>query len=282
MQIAKEETQELAPVSVVIPCYRCEDTIWRTVDSVAGQTWRPAELILVDDGSEDASVDVLCSLEREYGRNWLKVVLLTENRGPADARNAGWGVASQPLVSFLDADDTWHPNKVEIQLKYMLSHPEISISGHGRRWLREGEALQALPESYQVTLLPRWRILLSNPFSSGTVMLRRDLLFRFRAGKRYAEDYLLWSEIICSGRKAVLIDLELLYLHKAPYGAGGLSGRLWSMEKGELDAYWSLRTRKLVAFPTFLALALLSICKYARRAAPVYVKRAARGATDRR
>jgi glycosyltransferase involved in cell wall biosynthesis len=279
MQIAKEKTQELAPVSVVIPCYRCEDTIRRTVDSVARQTWRPAELILVDDGSEDASVDVLRDLEKEHGRNWLKLVLLTENRGPADARNAGWDVAGQPFVSFLDADDTWHQSKVEIQLKYMLSHPEISISGHGRRWLREGEALQALPESYRVKPLPGWRILLANPFSSGTVMLQRDLPLRFRAGKRYAEDYLLWSEIICSGRKAVLIDLELLYLHKAPYGAGGLSGKLWSMEKGELDAYWSLHTGKLVSRPACLALASLSICKYARRVAVNFFKRAARGAT---
>jgi len=282
MLVTKEEGQELAPVSVVIPCYRCQDTIRRSVDSVAHQTWRPAELILVDDGSDDATVDLLRALEREYDNNWLKVVLLAENRGPADARNAGWDAASQPFVCFLDADDTWHPNKVEIQLKYMLSHPEVAISGHRNRWIQEGEPLWTLPEVHRVTPLPRWRILLSNPFSTGTAMLRRDLPFRFKAGKRYSEDYLLWSEIICSGRKAVLIDLELLYLHKAPYGAGGLSGKLWSMEKGELETYWSLHAGKLISLPTFLALALLSICKYARRVALNSFKRVARGARDHR
>jgi glycosyltransferase involved in cell wall biosynthesis len=282
MQVTKEESQELAPVSVVIPCYRCQETVRRSADSVARQTWRPAELILVDDGSEDASVDVLRALEKECGRNWLKVVLLAENHGAADARNAGWDVASQPFVCFLDADDAWHPRKVEIQLRYMLSHPEVSISGHRSRWIQEGEALRVLPESYLVTPLPRWRILLSNPFSTGTAMLRRELPFRFKAGKRYSEDYLLWSEIICSGRKAVLIDLELLYLHKAPYGAGGLSGKLWSMERGELETYWSLHAGKLLSLPTFLALALLSVCKCARRVALNSFKRVSRGATDHR
>ena len=120
-----------APVSVVIPCFRCADTIERALSSVAGQSYRPAEVVVVDDASGDKTLDKLSELQRRHGSAWLKLVRLSQNGGPAVARNAAWDAASQPYLAFLDADDSWHPQKLEFQLAYMLAHPDIAITGHG-------------------------------------------------------------------------------------------------------------------------------------------------------
>jgi len=123
-------SNDLVAVSVVVPCYRCKETIERAVASVMGQTQVPAELILVDDQSGDGSLDLLKLIQSKYGCNQIKVVSLTVNQGAASARNAGWDVATQPYVAFLDADDAWHPLKIEIQLEWMLKHPGAALTGH--------------------------------------------------------------------------------------------------------------------------------------------------------
>ena len=82
-------------VSVIIPCYRCASTIRRAIQSVINQTQKPAEVVLVDDASADETLVVLRELEEQYP-DWIKVIALTENKGAASARNAGWAMANQP------------------------------------------------------------------------------------------------------------------------------------------------------------------------------------------
>ena len=122
---------EAVPVSVVMPCYRCAQTVERAVASVAAQTVRPMELILVDDGNADETRSVLAALRDRYSPGWIKLVLLEQNVGAASARNAGWEAASGQFIAFLDADDSWHPRKIELQYRFMLAQPDIVMSGHG-------------------------------------------------------------------------------------------------------------------------------------------------------
>jgi GT2 family glycosyltransferase len=95
-------------VSVVIPAYNAARYLAATLQSVAEQTSPPGEVIVVDDGSTDATVEIA----RSFGAN---VVSLT-NAGPAAARNAGTNAASGEYVAFLDADDVWVPEKLAVQL----------------------------------------------------------------------------------------------------------------------------------------------------------------------
>lgn len=224
------------PVSVVVPCYRCADTIERAVASVAAQTARPDELWLVDDGSGDDTPATLHEMRARYG-DWVNVLALPRNGGPSVARNAGWERASRPYVAFLDADDAWHPEKLRIQHDWMARHPEIALSGH--RYVRvtgDGEPYP-IPPDWRARRVGRVRLWLSNCFPTRTVMVRRDLPQRFLAGKNRSEDYLLWLQIVQAGNPAALLDVPLAYRFKAPYGDGGLSGDLWKMELGELDTY---------------------------------------------
>jgi glycosyltransferase involved in cell wall biosynthesis len=222
-------------------------------------------LILVLDGPNDILLKTLEELRSRYGDDWIRIVALDLNSGPSAARNAGWDLASQRYIAFLDADDAWHLRKIEVQLDYMETHREISLTGHRYRLLRTTEAPASIPEQYRVKHPSIARALLSNPIPTRSAMLRKELPFRFTTDKRYSEDYLLWAQILSSGYSVAVIDLELAYIFKAAYGEGGLSGYLWRMEKGELDAYRRLWQDAVITLPLLAALVLWSLAKYARR-----------------
>ncbi len=109
--------KENITVSVVIPAYNVEKYIKRAIDSVLSQTRTVDEIIVVDDGSTDRTTDLV----REYGR---QVKLFSQqNAGPSAARNLGISKSSGDYLAFLDADDIWLPEKIELQLEAIHKHP---------------------------------------------------------------------------------------------------------------------------------------------------------------
>ena len=246
----------IAPVSVVIPCFRCAATIGRALESVLAQTRRPAEIILVDDASDDGARDAAARLAPE-----LRIIALPRNAGPASARNAGWEAATQDYVAFLDADDAWHPRKLELQLGWMQAHPEVVLTGHGVVF----QEIAFQPEIERANPVNATQLLLANRFSTPTVVLRRNLLQRFAEGKRHSEDYLLWLEIVLAGGTAYYLDAPLALLFKPAYGAGGLSGQLWAHEAGELDAIARLRRGGQLGLASAAAAGAWSCLKFGRR-----------------
>lgn len=253
------------PVSVVIPCYRCTRTIGRAVASVAAQTCRPAEIILVDDGSGDETRSVLNDLCANYPPQWIKLVLLDQNVGAASARNAGWELASQPYIAFLDADDAWHCRKIETQYAYMRANPDVALCGHGYRLLKQNtlpywQVIQGNAKS-----IHKWELILSNKFVTPSAMVCRDVGHRFVEGQRYMEDHMLWLKIICSGGRVTRLPTELAAIYKEPFGVMGLSAQVWLMERGDLGNYRRLYNDKFINGYQFAALGMYSVLKYVRR-----------------
>jgi glycosyltransferase involved in cell wall biosynthesis len=273
-----------APVSVVIPCFNAAETLGRAVDSVRAQTWRPAELILVDDGSTDGTLDLLNRLRAGEGdpadRGWIRILRLNANRGPGAARNAGWDAGTQPLIAFLDADDAWHPAKLMTQAAFMLENPRVALSGHrsGHFGREAGPrnppgSARALHKPGSVSGLSRTptrrisaaRLLAHNLFPARSVMLRRSLPFRFAEDKRRSEDYLLWLEIALSGRRIAFLDVELAGAFKQDLGAGGLTVDPARMAAAERDTYRRLwREGRLGTLSALLALGFSGL-RYAVR-----------------
>jgi glycosyltransferase involved in cell wall biosynthesis len=256
----------LAPVSVVVPCYRCAETIRRAVASAAAQTLPPAEIILVDDASGDGTLELLHRIAAEDASGRTRVVALGSNAGAASARNAGWAVATQPYVAFLDADDAWHPRKVEIQCAFMDAHPDVMLSGHAHAQVEEDAAPDAgtgVRPGFRI--VPRSELLLSNRFITPSAMVRRDIAQRFQEGRRYMEDHLLWLEIAAAGGRIARLNAELAFIFKAPFGAAGLSSQTLEMEKGELANYRHLRRTGGLSAAGAAALSALSALKYLRR-----------------
>jgi glycosyltransferase involved in cell wall biosynthesis len=261
----------IAPVSVVIPCYRCASTIQRAIQSVIAQILKPAEVILVDDASGDETLAVLKEFEQQHP-DWIKVIALAENQGVASARNAGWAAASHTFIAFLDADDSWHPDKICIQFEYMQNNSDIALCGHQCVWLRDNQGLPELSKDRQASVISASSLLFKNAFSTPTIMLRRNIPFRFQEGKRYAEDLLLWQQIAFAGIKVIRIENTLAYLYKPLYGTGGLSAQMWEMESGELNNFIVLYRAGTINFPFYLAASLFSIAKFIKRLLAVRLK----------
>ena len=256
-----------APVSVIIPCYCCVDTIKRAVDSVIAQTLPPEEIILIDDFSNDDGVTLttLNYLRQMHQKTSIKIVLLDKNSGPGSARNAGWKEASQPYLAFLDADDSWHPKKLEIQYQWMVAHPDVVLSGHQTTKISENDTLTELPENLVARSTNKYSLLFSNCFPTRSVMIKRDVAYRFLPEKRYAEDYLLWLTIVFNGQPAWFLESPMAYSFKEDFGDGGLTGNIWKTQLGEMDSYYRILRMNLISKPMFVIVTFFSILKYFRR-----------------
>jgi glycosyltransferase involved in cell wall biosynthesis len=257
-----------AHVTVVVPCYRCTETIERAVTSIIRQTLLPEEVLLVEDYSDDGgeTLDSLYRLQQLYQDNvHLKVITLKKNGGPAGARNAGWDAATQPYIAFLDADDEWHPEKLDIQYRYMRENPKIAITGHGYTLLRDSNPTPFTLPIMKFKNISPISLLFHNCFPTSSVMLKNSIPFRFTAEKRCAEDFYLWQQIAFAGFQIVRIEARLVQYYKALYGEKGLSGQLWKMEMGELGNFAALYRSRSINGLLFIAATSFSIMKYVKR-----------------
>jgi glycosyltransferase involved in cell wall biosynthesis len=102
-------------VSIIIPCYNGEHFVGEAIQSALAQSYQDKEVIVVDDGSRDRSIDVI----RSFGDS-IRCCFMDENRGGSVARNEGLRLARGEFIQFLDADDLLEPQKVERQLEVLL------------------------------------------------------------------------------------------------------------------------------------------------------------------
>lgn len=262
---------DLAPVTVVIPCWQAAETLERAMASVHAQTWPPAEIILIDDASIDGTADAIARVCAAAAPSAVRSIRLAANSGPGAARNAGWEAASQPLIAFLDADDAWHPEKLAIQARFLLDHPDVALCGTSSVPF-PGPALDADPVAsrYAVTLR---QMLISNRILTRTAMLRRELPQRF-GDRNVTEDFLLWLQILCAGKSVVRLQAPLAFTFREEYGGSGYSSQLWRHEKRELRALRHLRAEGCLSTVAFAPAAAWSLAKYVRR---VLVARLRRG-----
>ena len=266
-----------ASVSVIIPCYRCSETIGRALASIAIQTMLPKEVILVEDASSDngLTLKVLNEQAAKYADAFeVKVIALNHNQGAGNARNVGWNAASQPYIALLDADDAWVPNKLQIQYQFMQENPNVVLCGHEAKILSDESRLDWPLGEFKSKVISKFRLLVSNPFVTPSVMIKKDIAFRFNPYKRYMEDHLLWLQIVLNNYDVVKLNPALVAIYKPMYGASGLSSHLWAMEKAELDNYWLLYKNKNIAFILVAMLSVYSLAKYLRRLIIVRLRRA--------
>ncbi|WAW09110.1 glycosyltransferase family 2 protein [Oxalobacter vibrioformis] len=259
------------PVSVIIPCYCCSDVLERAVISVINQTLKPLEIILVEDSSPDAHATRNCILHliKKYSQHdsvCIRSLFLESNKGPAGARNAGWNIAKGDYLAFLDADDAWTPEKIEIQYSWMIQNPYCDLSGH--RSVLFSSYSPELPEEKSALFLKKLtlqKMLFRNLVQTRTVMLRCSLEHRFSEQMRFSEDYDLWLRIISDGHNAVLIYRTLAFSFRPDFSLGGQSGNLWKMECSELQIYRQLYVRKKINVITWIIASAFSLTKYMRR-----------------
>jgi glycosyltransferase involved in cell wall biosynthesis len=120
-ELAPNRIESHPRVSVIIPVYNGEPTIGAAIQSVLAQTFRDFEIIVVDDGSTDATASIL---ERFASRI---TIIKQANRGFCDARNAGIANSQGGYLALLDADDTWLPSKLEKTIAVLDRSPQVVL-----------------------------------------------------------------------------------------------------------------------------------------------------------
>jgi len=184
------------PVSVVIPTFNRCTLLPRAIDSIYRQTVQCEEIVVVDDGSTDATRDYLASIVIEKKSNFK--VIHQKNRGPAAARNRGILEAKCDLIAFLDSDDHWHKRKLEFQYGLMRENNNFLISHTKEKWLRRGVHLNQkkkhIPQHGDIFQ----HCLLLCAVGMSTVMVKKELFMsvgNFDESMQCCEDYDFWLRV---------------------------------------------------------------------------------------
>lgn len=255
-------------VSVIIPCYECLKTIERTIRSILCQSLPPKEVIIVDDASEDfenlkQQVELL---RMQFKDKHISFIFYQHkfNTGPGVARNTAWELATAKYLAFLDADDTWHPDKLMVQYNYMERNPDVVMSSTQSKIINNQVDKENSTEVI-FTHVNKYTLLFKNIIKTRTVMMKRDVTQRFDTAKRFSEDYDLWLRLAYSGSILKHSKSILAYEYKHPYLGNGMSSRLWEMEKGEINSIWKLRNANILATFLHIPAIIFSFGKFLRR-----------------
>lgn len=161
-------------ISIIIPLYNAEKTIEGTLQSVLNQTVTDLEIIIVNDGSTDLSLQKIAAFADPR-----LTVYSFENAGASVSRNRGFAKSSGELIAFLDADDQWTPNKLEDQMVSLDSHPEAAVAYSWTEFIDESDQLIVKGQAVTVTTQEDAyrRLLVGNFLDSGSnPLIRREAI----------------------------------------------------------------------------------------------------------
>lgn len=181
-------------ISVIIPVYNGQKTIRETILSVLNQTYKNLELIVINDGSLDLTLNVVYSIQDSR----LKVFSYAKS-GVSISRNRGIEKASGQFISFLDADDIWTPEKLEKQLKALQANPQASVAyswvdyiDENGEFFRHGNHISINGNAYE-------KMLIQNVLENGSnPLIRRQALINvgnFDPSLKFAEDWDMWLRL---------------------------------------------------------------------------------------
>lgn len=215
-------------VSIALPCHNAAATLPAALESLLAQTLRSFEIIAVDDGSTDATWDVLCAHARQDER--LRPVRLAQNLGVALAANAALDACRAPLIARMDADDTCPPRRLEVQAALLDARPELDLVSGLVRFGgdREKSAGYAAHVDWLNTLLTHEDMsvnrFVDSPLAHPSVMFRRESLKRFGPYRQnsgpglppFPEDYEMWLRWLAAGARMEKVRQEVLVWNDPP------------------------------------------------------------------
>ena len=221
-------------LSVVIPTYNRLPRVKDAVESVLKQTYRDFEFWVVDDGSTDGTGEAL----RAFG-NKIKYIF-QDNRGVSAARNLGARVSRGKYLAFLDSDDLWEPEKLEVQVRCMEANPHFPLCYTDEVWIRRGIRVNPKKRHAKYSGWIFEKCLPLCIISPSSALMKRSLfeeIWGFDETLPVCEDYDFWLRVTC--RYPVLfIDKKLIV--KRGGHADQLSTRSWGNDRYRVMALENL------------------------------------------
>ena len=217
-------------VSVIIPVYNRVNLIDRSINSVISQTYPINEIIVIDDGSNDGTYDLI-------KRNFPQVSLqYQENKGVSNARNIGIKLAKSKWIAFLDSDDEWLPKKVEEQINLLKTNFSFKICHTDEVWIRNQVRVNPMKKHRKYGGDIYNKCLPLCVISPSSIMIHKDIfndVGLFDEDLPVCEDYDMWLRI-CSKYSVLFLDQKLIN----KYGGHDdqLSKKYWGMDRFRLIA----------------------------------------------
>lgn len=209
----------MSRVSVIIPSYNCAAYIVQTLDSILAQDYQDFEVIVVDDGSTDATRSIVAGYAPR-----VRLIEQT-NGGVCKARNRGIREASGDFVCLLDHDDYWFPDKLRVQVELLDSHPEVGVAYSAYLvWRQDSHGVFPSPHQLSSQSAPSidasfsgWvyhLLLLDCMMLTSTSMFRREVFERcgaFDESLPFGEDWELWLRVSREYQFMKLRNVTTLY-----------------------------------------------------------------------
>lgn len=204
--------------SVVIPAYNSEPFIHKALDSVRAQTFSDYEVVITNDGSTDGTVQAIETYAGRYPDFPVRLESQT-NKGIGGARNNCIFRATGLFIAFLDADDHWHPEKLEKMAHFLARNPQVDVAYHDEIEVR-GDGTRH-PLSYDEVREPAYQDLLfrGNRLSTSATVVRRELArkidgFSENLDFNSAEDYEFWLRLARAGARFAHVPEVLGEYHR--------------------------------------------------------------------
>jgi len=239
--------------SVIIPLYNGEKYIARALDCVKAQTFKDLEVVVCNDGSPDASADIVNNYIRDNRGLQIKLVS-QKNRGLGGARNTAIRNAEGEYMALLDQDDIWYPNKLERINEVLEKDPSIDFVCHNEALRKDGVIVQTSSYGPVSPDFYRQLFLKQNCLSTSASTFKKELIERVGyfsediSRIHFVEDYDLWLKMAKTGARFKVIDdvLGEYVLHEDNFSTNSQT-MMYDHEINVLQGHWEeYREKNLV------------------------------------
>ena len=192
-------------ISVLMSCYNSEKTVQKSIESIISQSFQDYELIIIDDGSNDGTEEILNKYEKEEK---IKIFTNKKNIGLTKSLNTLIKISKGKYIARQDADDISLPQRFEKQIHYMKKHDTNIVTARSKI-IGENRIIPAFSYYLPNKLVVRYK----NPFIHGTLMIEKSLLVKsggYDENFYYSQDYKLFYDLVKQGYKIPIIK-EVLY-----------------------------------------------------------------------
>jgi len=223
----------MAPqISVIMPIYNGERFLGKAIESILNQAFTDFELIAVDDGSTDRSLEILQAFAERDSR--VRLHRMPVNGGAVAARNAGTQLSRGKFIAIMDADDVSLPNRLDRQRLHLEQNPDVGVVGTYVQLIDGDDKPGAIKTFPSTPALMGWSMLFFNCLAHPSVMIRREILLAVEGYaakcKGGTEDYDLFVRVSRLARLATIPEVLVLYRQ----WGGNMTQRAW--ESQEQDA----------------------------------------------
>lgn len=229
-------------VSVIVPHYNRPEFVRGALESIHAQTVKPAEILLVDDGSTPENREKLKAVA-----DLATIVYAPRNLGISGARNLGAQTAKGSWLAFLDDDDSWLPDKQERQIRYLEAHPHLKAVGGGAtiRTVEGHEEYWGETMTYSITL---GHALCHTASMSPSLLMRRDVYLAiggFDTSLRHMEDYEFGIRLLAGGHATdFLAESFFIYNRGGRHQASVQWPRMYKSEMNVLNMHADLARKE--------------------------------------